>query len=87
VYGPEKALPYVVPTPNVRIECPLALVDRVLDARPAAAREAAHAFGKFLFMQEAQVGKGCDGRCIWALRCNGDGISLLGSLQVTAHLA
>jgi sulfate transport system substrate-binding protein len=56
VYGPEKALPYVVPTPNVRIECPLALVDRVLDARPAAAREAAHAFGKFLFTPEAQVG-------------------------------
>jgi sulfate transport system substrate-binding protein len=62
VYGPEKALPYVVPSPNVRIECPLALVDRVLDARPAAAREAAHAFGKFLFTPEAQVGLG------WFLR-------------------
>ncbi|WIA37764.1 hypothetical protein OEZ86_014637 [Tetradesmus obliquus] len=55
VYGPEKALPYVVPSPNVRIECPMALVDKVLDARPAAAREAAHAFGKFCFTPEAQV--------------------------------
>jgi ABC-type sulfate transport system substrate-binding protein len=61
VYGPEKGLPYVVPSPNVRIECPLALVDRVLDSRPAAAREAAHAFGKFLFTPEAQVSAMCDG--------------------------
>lgn len=26
VYGDDKALPYVVPSPNVRISCPLALV-------------------------------------------------------------
>lgn len=55
VYGEEKALPYVVPSPNVRIECPLALVDKVLDNRPAAAREAANAFANFLFTSEAQV--------------------------------
>lgn len=55
VYGAEKALPYVVPSPNVRIECPLALVDRVLDTRPPEAREAAHAFANFLFTPEAQV--------------------------------
>ena len=55
VYGAEKALPYVVPSPNVRIECPLALVDRVLDNRPPEAREAAHAFANFLFTPEAQV--------------------------------
>jgi hypothetical protein len=55
VYGADKALPYVVPSPNVRIECPLALVDKVLDNRPAEAREAAHAFANFLFTSEAQV--------------------------------
>lgn len=55
VYGADKALPYVVPSPNVRIECPLALVDKVLDNRPAAAREAANAFANFLFTSEAQV--------------------------------
>lgn len=55
VYGEDKALPYVVPSPNVRIECPLALVDKVLDNRPAAAREAANAFANFLFTSEAQV--------------------------------
>lgn len=49
-------MPYVVPTPNVRIECPLALVDKVLDSRPPAAREAAHEFAKFLFTSNAQVG-------------------------------
>jgi ABC-type sulfate transport system substrate-binding protein len=43
VYGPDKALPYVVPSPNVRIECPLALVDKVLENRPAAAQDAAGA--------------------------------------------
>ena len=58
VYGADKALPYVVPSPNVRIECPLALVDKVLDNRPAEAREAAHAFANFLFTSEAQVGAG-----------------------------
>ncbi|KAF8058434.1 sbpA [Scenedesmus sp. PABB004] len=55
VYGAGKALPYVVPSPNVRIECPLALVDRVLDGRPPAARAAAHDFARFLFTPEAQV--------------------------------
>lgn len=63
VYGEGKALPYVVPSPNVRIECPLALVDKVLEGRPAAAREAAHAFANFLFTSDAQVGGccACDG--------------------------
>jgi sulfate transport system substrate-binding protein len=55
VYGPDKALPYVVPSPNVRIECPLALVDKVLENRPAAARDAANAFANFLFTSQAQV--------------------------------
>lgn len=55
VYGPDKSLPYVVPSPNVRIECPLALVDKVLENRPASAREAANAFANFLFTSPAQV--------------------------------
>lgn len=55
VYGEDKALQYVVPSPNVRIECPLAPVDKVLENRPAAAREAATAFCNFLFTTEAQV--------------------------------
>jgi sulfate/thiosulfate transport system substrate-binding protein len=55
VYGTSKALPYVVPSPNIRIECPLALVDRVLESRPPEARAAADAFARFLFTPEAQV--------------------------------
>eukprot|EP00775_Hariotina_reticulata_P005802 gene5802-6042_t len=55
VYGREKALPYVVPSPNVRIECPLALVDKVLDSRMPEARQAANDFAEFLFTPSAQV--------------------------------
>ena len=55
VVGAAKALPYVVPSPNVRIECPLALVDGVLDKRPASARDAADAFARFLFTPGAQA--------------------------------
>ncbi|KIY99437.1 Sulfate-binding protein Flags: Precursor [Monoraphidium neglectum] len=55
VYGKQKALPYVVPSPNVRIACPLALVDKVLDSKPAAARQAAHQFANFCFTPRAQV--------------------------------
>jgi sulfate transport system substrate-binding protein len=63
VYGEDKALPYVVPSPNVRIECPLAPVDKVLDNRPAAAREAANAFANFLFTSEAQVRRALQQYC------------------------
>ncbi|KAI8471299.1 MAG: hypothetical protein J3K34DRAFT_417739 [Monoraphidium minutum] len=55
VYGSDKALPYVVPSPNVRIACPLALVDKVLDAKEPAARDAAHHFAQFCFTPRAQV--------------------------------
>lgn len=65
VYGADKALPFVVPSPNVRIECPLALVDKVLDARPPAAREAAHAFANSLFTAQAQVST----KSTWRLAC------------------
>jgi sulfate transport system substrate-binding protein len=55
VYGEDKALPYVVPSPNVRIECPLALVEKVLEMKSAAAQRAADEFARFLFTSEAQV--------------------------------
>jgi sulfate transport system substrate-binding protein len=55
VVGEDKALPYLVPSPNVRIECPLALVDGVLEKKPRAARDAADAFARFLFSPEAQA--------------------------------
>ncbi|WIA17546.1 hypothetical protein OEZ85_014375 [Tetradesmus obliquus] len=82
VYGPEKALPYVVPSPNVRIECPMALVDKVLDARPAAAREAAHAFGKFCFTPEAQVEFGRVGFRINRKLCKTPPAHLAGQPQI-----
>ncbi|KAJ9512672.1 hypothetical protein QJQ45_018824 [Haematococcus lacustris] len=53
VYG-DKALPYVVPGCNVRIECPIALVDAVVDKRPPAVRKAADEFVQFLFTTPAQ---------------------------------
>jgi hypothetical protein len=63
----------VVPSPNVRIECPLALVDKVLDGRPPVAREAAHAFANFLFTSEAQVMaervRVCVRRALWCVVC------------------
>ncbi|PNW81708.1 hypothetical protein CHLRE_06g257000v5 [Chlamydomonas reinhardtii] len=53
VYG-DKALPYLVPSYNIRIECPLALVDKVVDARGPEVREAASEFCRFLFTPAAQ---------------------------------
>jgi sulfate transport system substrate-binding protein len=53
VYG-SKALPYVVPPRNIRIECPVSLVDRVLESSSAATRRAADEFARFLFTLEAQ---------------------------------
>lgn len=53
VYG-DKALPYIVPKHNVKIECPLALVDKVLESKSPAARKAADDFARFLFTKEAQ---------------------------------
>lgn len=55
VYGPDKALPYTIPSPNVRIECPMALVDKVLEGRPATHQKAADDFARFCFTAEAQV--------------------------------
>jgi hypothetical protein len=43
IYG-DKALPCVVPTHNIRIECPLSPVDKVLEPRGAAAQKAADDF-------------------------------------------
>lgn len=53
VYG-DKALPYLVPSYNIRIECPLALVDKVVDSRGPEVREAASEFCRFLFTAPAQ---------------------------------
>ncbi|KAG2486189.1 hypothetical protein HYH03_015151 [Edaphochlamys debaryana] len=53
VYG-DKALPYLVPNYNIRIECPLALVDKVVDARGPEVRRAAADFCRFLFTAPAQ---------------------------------
>jgi hypothetical protein len=69
-----------VPSPNVRIECPLALVDKVLDNRPAEAREAANAFANFLFTSEAQVGAFGGGSC-WLLPGFCSCFDLLGGLS------
>ncbi len=38
VYGPEKALDCIRPQPNIRIECPIALVDRVIQSKSARAQ-------------------------------------------------
>ncbi|KXZ50057.1 hypothetical protein GPECTOR_18g37 [Gonium pectorale] len=54
VYG-DKALPYLVPSYNIRIECPLALVDKVVQARGPDVQKAAEAFCSFLFTAPAQV--------------------------------
>uniref|UniRef100_A0A7S0WZ40 Sulfate-binding protein n=1 Tax=Chlamydomonas leiostraca TaxID=1034604 RepID=A0A7S0WZ40_9CHLO len=53
VYG-DKALPYVVPRDNVRIECPISLVDKVVETKAVAVRQAADDFVKFLFTTPAQ---------------------------------
>lgn len=53
VYG-DKALPYLVPSYNIRIECPLALVDRVVENRGPEVHKAATTFCSFLFTAAAQ---------------------------------
>lgn len=47
-------LPYLVPDNNIRVEMPIALVDRNLERREPEAREAAKAFVEFLYGEEAQ---------------------------------
>lgn len=54
VGDPEDALPYLSPNNNVLIRCPLALLDRNLDAQPPEARKAAQAFATSLFELDAQ---------------------------------
>ena len=49
-----QVLPYVVPPNNVAVENPVAVVDRVVDERPPEVREAAEAFVRFLYTDEAQ---------------------------------
>ncbi|EFJ41961.1 hypothetical protein VOLCADRAFT_40475, partial [Volvox carteri f. nagariensis] len=53
VYG-DKALPYLVPSYNIRIECPLALVDKVVEGRGPQVQKAATTFCRFLFTPAAQ---------------------------------
>eukprot|EP00195_Chlamydomonas_chlamydogama_P009412 CAMPEP_0202890210 /NCGR_PEP_ID=MMETSP1392-20130828/709_1 /ASSEMBLY_ACC=CAM_ASM_000868 /TAXON_ID=225041 /ORGANISM="Chlamydomonas chlamydogama, Strain SAG 11-48b" /LENGTH=428 /DNA_ID=CAMNT_0049573747 /DNA_START=132 /DNA_END=1418 /DNA_ORIENTATION=+ len=53
VYG-DKALPYVIPTENVRIECPIAVVDKVVEGRGPRVRQASDEFIEYLFTAEAQ---------------------------------
>lgn len=53
VYG-DKALPYLVPTRNIRIECPLSTVDRVVEVKASPVRKAADEFCRFLFRDAAQ---------------------------------
>ncbi|GLC34200.1 hypothetical protein PLESTM_000168800 [Pleodorina starrii] len=53
VYG-DKALPYLVPSYNIRIECPLALVDKVVESRGPEVQKAATTFCRFLFTAAAQ---------------------------------
>nr|QKY15135.1 sulfate binding protein, component of chloroplast transporter (sulP) [Polytomella parva] len=55
IYGPEKALPYIVPYHNIRIECPIALVDQVIESKGEAAALAATAFCRFLFTETGQT--------------------------------
>eukprot|EP00210_Caulerpa_lentillifera_P000476 g459.t1 len=52
--GEKNALPYVVPNNNIRVEAPVALVDKNLSSRSEATREAAKAFVDYLFLPEAQ---------------------------------
>ncbi|MEW5300457.1 MAG: hypothetical protein WDW36_003387 [Sanguina aurantia] len=53
VYG-DAALPYVVPSRNIRIECPVSMVDGVVLKRGPDVVEAATAFLTFLFTAPAQ---------------------------------
>lgn len=50
----DKALPYIVPNNNVRIENPVAIIDKNVDEREPEVRHAAEAFLQFLFTPEAQ---------------------------------
>lgn len=53
VYG-DKALPYVLPKRDVCIECPIAVVDSVVDAKGPLYRKVADEFCAFLFGEKAQ---------------------------------
>ncbi|EFN55953.1 hypothetical protein CHLNCDRAFT_10401, partial [Chlorella variabilis] len=50
----KERLPYIVPDNNIRIQCPLALVDHNLRDAPLEQREAASAFCRYLYTKEAQ---------------------------------
>eukprot|EP01026_Neomeris_dumetosa_P018568 TRINITY_DN17298_c0_g2_i1.p2 TRINITY_DN17298_c0_g2~~TRINITY_DN17298_c0_g2_i1.p2 ORF type:complete len:186 (-),score=39.56 TRINITY_DN17298_c0_g2_i1:225-782(-) len=52
--GDGKALPYVVPQKNIRVECPIAIVDKVVDEKHPDVRHAAEEFVQFLYRPEAQ---------------------------------
>ncbi|KAG1657790.1 hypothetical protein FOA52_008180 [Chlamydomonas sp. UWO 241] len=54
IYG-AKALPYVVPRDNIRIACPIAMVERVISQRPPIVRTAADDFIRFLFTPPGQA--------------------------------
>ncbi|MEN9207628.1 MAG: sulfate ABC transporter substrate-binding protein [Gloeomargarita sp. GMQP_bins_120] len=47
-----QGLPYVVPSPNVRVDFPVTVIDRVVDRRGT--RTVAEAFTRFLFSRRAQ---------------------------------
>ena len=55
VVSPDDPLPFTSPDNNVRIACPLAIVDRHVAARPPEVREAAEAFCRYLFTPPAQA--------------------------------
>ncbi|KFM24351.1 Sulfate-binding protein [Auxenochlorella protothecoides] len=54
VVSPHEQLPFISPDNNVRIQCPVALVDRNLDEGGPVARHAATAFVNYLYTTEAQ---------------------------------
>ncbi|KAL4451774.1 hypothetical protein ABPG75_007436 [Micractinium tetrahymenae] len=52
---PEKErLPYIVPDNNIRIQCPISVIDHNLAPQPPEVREAATAFCQYLYTKEAQ---------------------------------
>ena len=54
VVAPKNPLPYYSPDNNVRITCPVALVDKHIDVQDPTVREAGEAFLNFLYTPQAQ---------------------------------
>lgn len=54
VVSPDNPLPFISPDNNVRISCPVAIIDRNMAGADPEAREAAGAFVKYLFTPDAQ---------------------------------